>query len=381
MFIFGQIHKKLYEMKKVLIVILSVALFACTQQTGFKINVNLEGAEGQILLEERDMTGWVAVDTAEIVDGVAILKGETKYPKAYYLSMLGERNKAIIFVENNSMTVKGKIASIDSIEVTGSVTHNDYEKISKELEPLVESYMEPYRKSRELSASGDTAKAKELMEQVQKLYEASAQQMKDIQVNFIKENPGSYYAPVVLNNVYRELEIEKLDEIVIGLDAKLDSIPSIVNLKERLEVLKTVAVGQIAPDFTQNDPDGNPVKFSDIYKQNELTLLDFWASWCGPCRTENPNVVEVYHTYKDKGFTVFGVSFDKEREKWLQAIEDDGLVWKQVSMVKGWDNEARALYAVNGIPHSLLVDKTGKIIARDKRDKELGEAVAEFFDK
>ena len=165
-----------------------------------------------------------------------------------------------------------------------------------------------------------------------------------------------------------------------NLDPKLDSIPSIIDLKVKIEKLKTVAIGQIAPDFTQNDPEGNPVKFSDIYSKNELTLLDFWAAWCGPCRGENPNVVAVYNDYKDKGFTVFGVSLDREKDAWLKAIEDDGLTWTHVSDLSYWQNAAAQLYAVSSIPHSLLVDKTGKIIAKDKREDELRKAVSEFLE-
>jgi peroxiredoxin len=151
-------------------------------------------------------------------------------------------------------------------------------------------------------------------------------------------------------------------------------------LKERIEKLKTVAVGQVAPDFTMNDSDGNPVKFSDIYKQNEYTLLDFWAAWCGPCRQENPNIVAVYNDYKDKGFSVFGVSLDRDRDAWLKAIDDDNLTWPHVSDLAYWNNSAAQLYAVNSIPSSLIVDKNGKIIAKNKRDEELRETVSELLD-
>ena len=160
----------------------------------------------------------------------------------------------------------------------------------------------------------------------------------------------------------------------------MQTVQSIIDLKVRIEQLKTVAVGQIAPDFKQNDVDGNPIKFSDIYSENELTLLDFWAAWCGPCRAENPNVVAVYNDYKDKGFTVFGVSLDREKEAWLKAIEDDNLTWSHVSDLAYWQNAAAKLYAVNSIPSSLIVDKTGKIVAKNKRAEELRATVAELLD-
>ena len=164
------------------------------------------------------------------------------------------------------------------------------------------------------------------------------------------------------------------------MDPKIKEVPSIVGLNERIELLKKVAVGQIAPDFTQNDPDGNPVKFSDIYSKNEITLLDFWAGWCQPCRAENPNVVAVYNDYKNKGFTVFGVSLDRDKESWINAIENDKLHWTQVSDLSYWNNTVAQEYGINSIPASLLVDKTGKIIAKNKRGDALREAVAELLD-
>ncbi|MDA3820388.1 MAG: TlpA disulfide reductase family protein, partial [Candidatus Delongbacteria bacterium] len=156
---------------------------------------------------------------------------------------------------------------------------------------------------------------------------------------------------------------------------RLVSLPTIQALKERIAKQKTVAVGQKAPDFTMNDTEGNPITFSDVYSQHEYTLLDFWAAWCGPCRRENPNVVAVYNDYKDDGFYVFGVSLDREKDAWLQAIEDDNLTWTHVSDLSYWSNAAAQLYAVNSIPASLIVDKNGIIVAKDKRGDELRETV------
>jgi len=156
-------------------------------------------------------------------------------------------------------------------------------------------------------------------------------------------------------------------------------VPAVITLKERIVKLRAVAIGQIAPDFVQNDKDGNPVKLSDIYSQNEYTLVDFWAAWCGPCRQENPNVVAVFNDYKGKGFGVFGVSLDQDRDRWLKAIEDDKLTWPHVSDLKFWQNEAATLYGISSIPANILVDKSGKIIARNLRAQGLRDKVAELL--
>lgn len=364
-------------MKKVLILILSVALFSCSQQKGFKINVNLEGAEGQVILEERGAGEWIPVDTADVVDGVAVLEGEVPMPGAFYVSLAGQRAKALVFVENTAMTITGKADSISMAKVTGSATHDEFKVIDDQINKIGEEYMALYQEARAAGAEGDTAKANTLMDRVNEMYEST----NTLQEDFVNDNPASYVTPYFLSRIQYGKEADELEAIVNKLDPKLSEVPSIVELKEKIVKLKKVAIGQIAPDFTQNDPDGNPVKFSDIYSKNELTLLDFWAAWCGPCRRENPNVVAVYNDYKDKGFSVFGVSLDKEKDAWLKAIEDDGLTWTHVSDLAYWDNAAAKMYAVQGIPHSILVDKNGKILAKNKREDELREAVAEFFDK
>ncbi len=364
-------------MKKLLFLMLGAALFSCVQQTGFKIEVNLEGAEGQVVLEERTAGAWLGVDTADVVDGVAVLEGEVAAPGVYYLSVLGQRAKAVVFVENTNMTITGKADSIYAAEVAGSATHDEYKVIDQKIKDISDEYMALYQESRTASAAGDTAKANDLMDKVNELYESTT----TLQEDFIKNNPASYVTPYFISRNYYGKEVDELEAMVNALDPKLQEVQSIIDLKDKIEKLKTVAVGQIAPDFTQNDAEGNPVKFSDIYSKNELTLLDFWASWCGPCRGENPHVVAVFNEFKEQGFSVFGVSLDREKDAWLKAIEDDNLTWDHVSDLAYWDNAAAKLYAVSGIPHSVLIDKNGKIIAKNKRGDELQKTVAGFFAK
>ncbi len=363
-------------MKKYLILIIAVATFiGCQKQSGFKIDVKLEGAEGQILLEKLESREWIPIDTADIVEGVAVLEGEIPYPGDYYLSVAGQRGKTMVFVENAKMSITGHVDSLNSIDVTGSMTHDEYTALNDEISKISEKYMSLYQESRAAIAEGDSVKGRELMDEVEALYE-STNDMKD---DFIMNHKASYVTPFLISKNQYGKEADELEEMISGLDPKLDTIPTIVEIKKFIEKLKKVAVGQVAPDFTQNDVDGNPVKFSDIYSENELTLLDFWAAWCGPCRAENPNVVAVYKEFNKKGFSVFGVSLDREKHQWIKAIEDDNLTWSHVSDLAYWNNEAAQIYAVRSIPSSLLVDKNGVIIAKNKRGDELRETVAEFL--
>lgn len=364
-------------MKKFFVLVLALALFSCTQKEGFKINVNLDGAQGKVILEDNIEGEWIPIDTADVVDGVAVLESEVAMPSAYYLSLAGQRAKALIFVENANMTVTGKADSINQVKVTGSATHDEFEALNSKIQGVSKKYMALYQESRAAIAQGDTAKGRVLMDEVNELYESVGVMQED----FVKENPASYVTPFLLSRLKYEKDAEELDAMIKALDPKLLEVQIIKDLQAHIAKMMVVAVGQIAPDFTQNDADGNPVKFSDIYSKNELTLLDFWAAWCNPCRQENPNVVAVYNDYKDQGFSVFGVSLDRDKESWLKAIEDDNLTWDHVSDLAYWDNAAAKLYAVNSIPSSLLVDKNGKIVAKNKREAELRKVVAEFFEK
>jgi peroxiredoxin len=136
--------------------------------------------------------------------------------------------------------------------------------------------------------------------------------------------------------------------------------------------------GAVAPDFTQKTPEGTDLSLSDL--RGKVVLIDFWASWCGPCRRENPYVVQLYNQYKDKGFEILGVSLDRNRESWLQAIKDDNLTWKHVSDLQFWQNAAAKLYGVSSIPHTVLIDREGKIIARGLRSAELSQLLPEVLD-
>jgi peroxiredoxin len=163
------------------------------------------------------------------------------------------------------------------------------------------------------------------------------------------------------------------------VDRYRDKLPQATfELHSHLQSMKDLQIGGTAPDFTQKTPEGEELSLSDL--RGKVVLLDFWASWCGPCRRENPNVVKVYEKYKDKGFEILGISLDRSRERWLKAIEQDGLTWKHVSDLKYWSNAVAKQYNVRSIPHTILLDEEGKIIARNLRGKRLEQALAEIFE-
>ncbi len=156
-----------------------------------------------------------------------------------------------------------------------------------------------------------------------------------------------------------------------------EKTPAIANFRNAVNRATSFTEGALAPDFTQNTPEGKPMSLSDM--RGKVVLIDFWASWCGPCRKENPNVLKIYNKYKDKGFDILAVSLDKKKGSWLKAIEKDGLIWNHVSDLRGWKNEVAGAYSVTSIPHTVLVDAEGKIIARNLRGPALENQLRKLF--
>ena len=193
----------------------------------------------------------------------------------------------------------------------------------------------------------------------------------------LKKNNNVVSAYITLRNSY-QFNLNELDSITSNFTNEISESKYVALLKDRVEVLKNVAIGKPFIDITLNDTAGNPVSLSSL--KGKYILLDFWASWCGPCRAENPNVVAAYNDFKDKGFDVYGVSLDKNKEKWIEGINQDGLVWTNVSDLKGWQCAARDDYGFNSIPHSVLINKNGIIIAKNLRGDELREKLEEVID-
>lgn len=319
------------------------------------------------------------VDSSLIVNGVFNFKGDILDPNAASLVIdhagKGMANldpktaDAINFLlDKGNMTLASSTDSVAKAKLTGSVANDDYQKLTTELAP-VNAMVQRY-KATQGTMTPDQQQAKE--KEIQK-----------VQINvlksFVKENPKSYISMVAISELGPVLDVSELSPLYDQLDPSLKNTENGKQLKKSIDALLPTAMGAIAPDFTQNDPNGTPVKLSSF--RGKYVLIDFWASWCGPCRAENPNVVKAYNKFKGKNFTIIGVSLDKPDGKanWLQAIKADGLTWTQVSDLKFWSNEVALLYAVQSIPHNFLLDPGGKIIAKDLRGTDLDAKLTQIF--
>jgi peroxiredoxin len=279
----------------------------------------------------------------------------------------------MIFLENSDIVVDVHADTLWKPEVTGSDVHDEYMAFEESIDKIYDRLNSLWEEYKQAEASGDTAIASEIEAQMDRVYEGVG----ETQQKYLEENPASYIAPFIVQSLHYGKEADEIEEMLNKLDPGLEATTLVNSMRKRVEVLKKVAVGQIAPDFTQNDPEGHPLSLSSL--RGNYLLIDFWAAWCGPCRRENPNIVAAYHKFHDRGFDILGVSLDDSREAWMNAIEADGLVWHQVSDVRGWGNEAAQLYGIASIPSSLLLDPEGRIIAKNLRGEELHDKLAELL--
>ncbi|MBN2893233.1 MAG: AhpC/TSA family protein [Bacteroidales bacterium] len=197
-------------------------------------------------------------------------------------------------------------------------------------------------------------------------------------LNLMKENPGSLAVVLFAMAIETGKNIDAHNTFLKSLDPIKENTFVMEYNKMISSELKT-AVGSIAPEIELENPDGEMVKLSSL--RGQYVLIDFWAAWCRPCRGENPNVVDAFNKYHDKGFTVYGVSLDNKKADWVAAIEKDGLTWTQVSDLQGWNSSAGREYGISSIPANFLIDPEGKIIAKNLRGSALHEKLSEIFDK
>jgi peroxiredoxin len=362
-------------MKRLLLGLLLAPLVMNAQVNpkGFIIEGKLDGYPDGTkisLYQNGNQTEWTSTTLQK---GKFILKEKVDAPMLCFIIIDGQQKAIEVYVENAVISVKGNKATPDKYDITGSKSHIDFKEFVDAFLPLAQ----------QLSAQGNTLN--QTMpgpdhDAQMKAYTATQEKLQKSIDNFISTRPKSMVCPFVLEVTYNFNEdVVMMEKRFKSLDASVRNAEPGKHLEQLIAEKKIGAIGTLAMDFTQADTTGTPVSLSSF--RGKYVLVDFWASWCGPCRNENPSVVESYQKFNKKNFTVLGVSLDRpgQKDRWLNAIHEDNLTWTHVSDLQFWNNSVAKMYKVASIPQNFLIDPSGKIVARNLRGPALQEKLCELL--
>jgi peroxiredoxin len=279
------------------------------------------------------------------------------------------------FLENGKISMLIKKDSLRYAQITGTKSQDEFNYFKDQLSKAVTDQMNATDKAYD---EAQRKKDQKTMDSLDKRYDALDLELKQLAMDFTKSHPSSVVSAYeIYSNFSYNPRLGQIDSLYKQLDTAARNTYFGKQLAEIIEKAKLTEIGKNAPGFSANDVNDKPVSLSSF--KGKYVLLDFWASWCGPCRLENPNVVKAFHHFHNKGFDIFGVSLDESRSDWLKAIKKDGLAWTQVSDLKGWKSDVAALYGIKGIPMNYLLDKNGIIVAKGLRGNELENKLLEIL--
>ncbi len=355
-----------------------LAMTACQQGGGdsYTLKGDLKNLKDSVLFLAHQANGMPNFDTLHVKDGQFSFAGHTSEPMFAQVITADQSAGFPLILEPGKIDISGDADSMSSpgqIKVSGTLNNDALSNFMQIQRPYVPLMMKLQQDYMQANMSQDTAKQAEVEKTMDSIQGVITSDVK----GFIRKNPKSVVSAMALQSMMTSLEGPELEQLFSGLDTAVQHSSFGEGIGSKIAAEKQTAIGQAAPDFTMNDTDGKPVSLSSF--RGKYVLVDFWASWCGPCRQENPNVVKVYNDYKGKNFTILGVSLDKNKDAWLKAIEDDHLTWNHVSDLQYWDNSAAKLYGIQAIPANFLIDPEGKIIAKDLRGDDLKAELAQVI--
>jgi peroxiredoxin len=369
-------------MKKIIVaIILLIPAFAIGQKK-FTLRGEVSPDSSDIAFLRYNTPSGVKSDSSKVVGGKFTMNAPLTTITEGYLTIQfkGKSSNSVkLYLEPLEIKFSSTSSSLKNFKISGSPVNDDYQLLLEELRPMLERYEAMMRRWRVTPDKMDTAFRRSFSAE-QNAVELGNRKIKK---EFASKHLDSYVGLVA------DLESGSIDfynnfEAAVKefkkFSPRIRETDMAKGLQEQIDGVLKTKIGLSAMDFTQKNTKGKPVRLSDF--KGKYVLLDFWASWCGPCRKETPALVKAYNKYQEKGFTILSVSLDKSTEKtaWLQAIEKDGMVWNNVSDLNFWRNEAAVLYGIKSVPANFLIDPSGKIVAKDLRGEEVEAKLAELLD-
>ncbi len=365
-------------MRKVLLLLVAIHFYAFSQSQsappeGFRISGSIAGIADNSIVYLAGQSETDTIAKATVNNGLFVLKGTLTDVDGKMLFFAGTEKRVFLFIGNEQINLNAGNADLTDLTVTGSSTHTDYEEFVYEIKPLGD-FVNFYRtQMQQAQTKGARDSAAIMLNASYNIYQTSIDR-------FIGRRFNSPVASLVLAFSY-DMDPNKdailLEKRMELLEGKALQTRYAQGIKQVIDNAKVGAIGSKAPDFTQADTLGKKVTLSQF--KGKYVLIDFWASWCGPCRKENPNVVAAYNQFKNKNFTILSISLDQDKESWLQAIKKDHLAWTHVSDLKYWGNEVAQMYHVQSIPQNFLLDPNGNIIAKNLRGEDLKAKLTELL--
>ena len=355
-----------------LLLALALGMTACNQKAkDFKVNVSLaNGNEKTVYLQKYVNNAPVIIDSAVIANETAVLTAKTDDPQILYaLKVKGLRGSMPFFADNKEVSIVGDINNPKDVEIMASETQNELKSYNDQLNKFEVQIRDLYAVLQQAFSDNDSIK----LDSLNKVGNALMEQQDNFRDEYIKAHPESFVTHYILDQVKQDYSVDQLKEMVGAFTTESiykKDLNDYIAKQERLEV------GQPFMDFTLQTKDGENVKLSERISQNKVTMIDFWASWCGPCRKENPVVKAAYEQFHELGFDVIGISVDQDEAAWLKAVEEDQLPWTQV---RDSENTVSETYMVYYIPSNFLFDQNGKMVAKGLRGEDLAAKLGELL--